>query len=173
MRLFVALLTFGACGGFGAGFMNYMGGEPIEADVRNLSVNSQPYVESSMVVPANQAFSLEFDLKNQEVSKPHIQITGMGLDDKLTAGMAITALWIDDVPVKLVEEKRNYPLMDEWKFYKLDREISKNTGVRVRMEIMPRAVGTYDGELMIWVEGGFFGIPIERAARESLQITVQ
>ncbi len=173
MRLLVALFAFGTCGGFGAGFMNYMGGEPVGIDARDLRVNSQPYTESGAVIPANQAFSLEFDIKNQEVGKPNIQITGLGLDDKLTEGMAITALWIDDVPVKLVEESRSYPLMDKWKFYKLDREIPKDEGVRVRMEIMPGTAGTYDGELMIWVEGGFLGIPIERAAREPLQITVQ
>jgi len=138
-----------------------------------LTLTGQPNEIRAKVTPATVAVAVSeevtIELAIENVGLDTATISSIGVDQKLLDGVEVVSM----TPAYRAARRRDYPLIGAWSDYKLDQQLFGGSVLTVTLVLRGVRPGTYGGDVTVWVESELFGLPFERARRESLNVEVR
>jgi hypothetical protein len=163
--MLIVLAALATCGGGVVAFLLYLGGDPNAIEIL------EDDFKAPETVALDETFAVEFTVKN--VSLDPVTINGVGLDKSLLDGVEVVEISVEDQSVRLSTEDRNYPLYGDWREYELDRDVPDGDTVAITFMFKATKIGIHSGDLTVWIESDFLGMPIARARRKALDFDVR
>ncbi|MBN2303639.1 MAG: hypothetical protein JXQ72_04140 [Anaerolineae bacterium] len=157
--IWLVLILIGACGGSGVGVLRTLGDEPNAIRV------TAAIDRTDLVV--GDTFIIELTVENVDVDP--VLITGVSLENSLADGVQIMTT---DPGYRSVKD-RSIPLVNDWTEYRLDRRLGDGDTLVITMTLMAQQVGTYSGDVSVWVEYELLGWKVSRARRANVEVTVR
>ena len=122
---------------------------------------------SAPAVAVNEAFTLEIEIENVDVSL-EVQINAVGLERSLLNGLTVDSVIVINGGQEIAQSPGN------WADYKLDQSLAGGSKMRIRYTLHATQPGTYEGEVNVWVDSEMIaGVTRSKARSESVQIRVQ
>jgi len=128
-------------------------------------------IQVQVVTPATTASGGPFtiDITIENVSLEPVTVASVGLDENILRGAEV----VSSQPSYSSIKQRDYPYYGGWNEFMLDTELAPGETLMVTFNLQPKQVGSFSGDVTVWIEDPTFGLQLNRARREAVTFQVQ